>query len=290
MIRPVILGFLLAALLQPAAPVAAASYAAEWVEFPALQEFEGKPVTLTGWLYRPEGDGPFPALVLLHGCGGMYGAGNNLTPSNRRWAETLRANGYLAMFVDSFGPRGQRSICEQQQRTILVGRERVQDAYAALQWLARRADVQAGRIGLIGWSNGGSGTLFSLLPANKRDPGFRAAVAFYPGCVSLTKVKTPYRPYAPLLVLSGEADDWTLAAPCVELAGIARSQGASAEIVTYPGAYHSFDRLNSPVRYRPNVRNPNKPEGRGATVGEHPEAREDAFKRTLEFFARTLKN
>jgi dienelactone hydrolase len=62
------------------------------------------------------------------------------------------------------------------------------------------------------------------------------------------------------------------------------------EIVTYPGAHHSFDRLNSPVRFRPNVRNPNQPGGRGATVGGHPQAREDAVQRTLEFFSLHLKH
>jgi len=262
-----------------------------WVEFPALKEFEGKPVTLTGWLYRPEGNGPFPALVLLHGCSGMYGTGTNLTPSYRRWAETLRANGYVALLVDSFGPRGARSICAMLQRTILEGRERVEDAYASLKWLAQRPDVQPDRIGLMGWSHGGSGTLQTMSSLRKSGPGFRAAVAFYPGCRSLSQAKTPYHPYAPLLILIGEADDWTPAAPCVELAAKTKAGGDPVEIMTYPGAHHAFDRINLPVRYRPDVRNLSKPGNCcGATVGEHPEAREDAFKRTLEFFTQTLKN
>lgn len=291
MIRAAILTGLIGALLLPTMPVAAASDAVvQRVEFPALKEFEGRSVTLSAWLYKPRGSGPFPALVLLHGCGGQYDARGALTASNHHWAGLLNEAGYVALLVDSYGPRGQRSICAQQQRTILVSRERVQDAYAALQWLSGRPDVDRERIGLIGWSNGGSGTLYSMLPQNLKVPGFRAAVAFYPGCVTLAKSKTPYRPYAPLLILSGEADDWTLAAPCVDLARIARVQGASAEIVTYPGAYHSFDRINLPVRVRTEVRNPNKPGGRGATAGEHPQAREDSTRRTLEFFAQHLKN
>jgi dienelactone hydrolase len=115
-------------------------------------------------------------------------------------------------------------------------------------------------------------------------------VAFYPGCRTLARSKTPYRPYAPLLILAGEADDWTPAQPCVELVEIARKQGAAMEIVTYPGAHHSFDRINSPVRYRPNVRNLNQHDRKGATAGEHPEARKDAIRRTLAFFALHLKN
>jgi dienelactone hydrolase len=122
------------------------------------------------------------------------------------------------------------------------------------------------------------------------EPGFLAAVAFYPGCRTLSRAKTPYRSYAPLLILSGEADDWTPAEPCRQLAAIAQKEASSVEIVTYPGAHHSFDRIGLPVRYRPNVRNLNKPDRLGATVGEHPQAREDAIRRTRTFFARALKN
>jgi len=272
------------------AMTASARYETQWVEFPALKDFDGKPVALSALLLRPDGPGPFPAVVLLHGCGGMLTSQGNVTRSYRQWSELLATNGFVTLLVDSFTPRGQPRICEQLTRTILVNRERVEDAYAASQWLARRADVQADRIGLIGWSNGGSGTLFSLLPGNRRGQGFRAAVAFYPGCAALAKARAPYRPYAPLLVLIGEADDWTLAAPCVDLARIAQLQGAGIEIVTYRGAHHSFDRAGLAVRERPDVRNPNRPGGRGATVGEHPQAREDAVRRTLEFFARNLRD
>jgi dienelactone hydrolase len=283
------LTYLLGFLLLVASAGASPAYETEWVEFPALKEFNGEPVELSALLFRPAGPGPFPAIVMLHGCGGFYTRQGFVTASYRYWLDLLATHGYAALLVDSFNPRGHRTICEQQKRAILISRERVEDAYAALRWLAQRRDVRPDRIGLLGWSNGGSGTLYTLR-ASLRDRGFRAGVAFYPGCRALSQSKTPYRPYAPLLVLSGEADDWTPAAACVELAAIARQGGAPMEIVTYPGAHHSFDRINSPVRYRPDVRNANRPGGRGATVGEHPAAREDATRRTLEFFARQLKN
>lgn len=285
-------GWLRAALLAlaaGAAPPAAADYETSWVSFPALEPFEGRAVELEALLFRPRGVGPFPALVLLHGCGGFYTREGYVTASYRDWLERFAAAGYVALLVDSFNPRGYRSICELQKRPILAGRERAADAYAAAAWLAREPYVAPDRIGLIGWSNGASGALYGLLPENRRPPGFRAGVAFYPGCRALAQSKTPYRPYAPLLVLAGEADDWTPAGPCVELTAIAKNQGAAMEIVTYPGAHHSFDRVNLPLRFRPEVRNPNRPDGRGATVGGHAEAREDALRRTLEFLARHLK-
>jgi dienelactone hydrolase len=267
-----------------------AAHDVEAVSFPALKPFEDAPVALAALQYRPKGDGPFPAIVLLHGCSGMYTPSGYVTPSYRRWAQLLAEDGYVALLVDSFNPRGHRSICEQQKRSILESRERVEDAYAAARWLAAQPYVAQGRIGLIGWSNGGTGTLYSMRPASRTEPAFRAAVAFYPGCRTLSHAKTPYRSYAPLLILIGEADDWTLAEPCKELSSIAQKEGAPVDIVTYPGAHHSFDRIGVPVRYRPNVRNLNKPDRLGATVGEHPQAREDAVRRTQEFFGSLLKN
>jgi dienelactone hydrolase len=284
-VRPLLVSLILLTPLR-----AAAGYEVAWVEFPALKDFNGEPVQLSALQFRPRGPGPFSAIVLLHGCGGMYTASGYVTASFRRWAELLSEAGHVALLVDSFRPRGHWSICEMQKRPILQSRERVEDAYAAAQWLGRQEYVAADRIGLLGWSNGGAGTLYSMRPGSRLEPGFRAAVAFYPGCGALSRSKNPYRPYAPLLILIGEADDWTPTAPCVKLAEIAGTQGAPVEIVTYPGAHHSFDRINSPVRYRPNVRNLSKPDGRGATVGEHPQAREDAVKRTLQFFAQTLWN
>jgi len=277
-------------LLLLAATVApSAAYEIEWVKFPALKEFNGQAVELEALMYRPTDGGPFPALVLMHGCGGMYTRSGNVTRSYRHWLDLLAEAGYVALLVDSFNPRGYPRICELDPRPVRESRERVQDTYAALQWLQKQEFVAEGRVGLLGWSNGATGTLYAMR-ATQPLRGFRAAVAFYPGCRTLSRSKTPYRVYAPTLILTGEADDWTPAEHCVALTEIAKEQGSPLEIVTYPGAHHSFDRINVPVRYRPNVRNLNKPEGRGATSGEHPEAREKAIKRTLEFFGQTLKD
>ncbi len=281
-----LLGALL--LLAQAPAAAATAHETAWVEFPALKEFQGAPVRLSGLMFKPAGPGPFPAVVMLHGCSGMFSGSGYPTASYRYRAEIFALNGYVAVLTDSFNPRGYRSICELQKRPILESRERAEDAYATREWLAAQPFVQKDRIGLIGWSNGAGGTLWGMRETQPYR-GFRSAVAFYPGCRTLSRAKTQYKPYAPLLILSGEADDWTPAAPCVEMTNNARAIGAPMEIVTYPGAHHGFDSINSPVRHRADVRNPNQSGGRGATVGEHPEAREDSIRRALEFFARHLK-
>lgn len=268
----------------------AAAYDTTWVEFPALKEFQGEAIRLRALMIRPPGPGPYPAIVMMHGCSGMLAGSGKVTASYMHRAELLAQAGYVALLVDSFNPRGYRSICNLQQRPILQSRERVEDAYAALQWLTQQPYVDRERVGLMGWSNGAAGTLYALRVSSRMEPGFRAAIAFYPGCGTLSRARTPYRPYAPLLILIGEADDWTPAEPCSRLAEIARAAGAHLDLVTYPDAHHAFDSVNSPVRYRPNVRNLGAAGGKGAMSGEHPGARIDAEQRVLAFFAQTLKN
>jgi dienelactone hydrolase len=240
----------------------------------------GPGIELAGRLYRPEGAGPFPAIVMLHGCSGLWGKNGEPTASFAFWAEHLRNRGYVALLLDSFGPRGEKEICTQAHRRISPSTDRPQDAHAALAWLTARADVDAGRVDLIGWSNGGSAVLHTVkagAPGRlEHGPRFRAAVAFYPGCADLARID--YRPTAPVLIQAGGEDDWTPARHCQAVA--ARAPAGAIAIDVYPGAHHSFDRLGLAVRERPEVRNPNRPGGRGATVGTHPEARAKAIERT----------
>jgi dienelactone hydrolase len=93
---------------------------------------------------------------------------------------------------------------------------------------------------------------------------------------------------APLLILIGEKDDWTPAAPCVELARSSRATQHPVDIVVYPGAHHSFD-SDRPVRYVATRVNMNAPAGRGATTGGDPQAWADSIRRVTEFFERTLR-
>lgn len=249
---------------------------AEWVRFP------GPNVELTGWLERPQGNGPFSAIVLMHGCGGLTGRDGRPARSFRSWAEHWRAQGFAALLVDSFGPRGEREICTQGQRRVSEVTDRPLDAEHALRWLAARPDVQAGQVHLMGWSNGGTATLHAATrPAAGATPGFRSAIAFYPGCRSL--LRSDALAAIPTLVLAGGADDWTPAHECVEWAGRQQAARRPVEVVVYEGAHHAFDRLGQGLRYRPEVRNPSAPSGRGATVGPDPAARAASKARATRF-------
>lgn len=133
----------------------------------------------------------------------------------------------------------------------------------------------------MGWSNGGSSALFTLredAPGSEpAGPRFRSAVAFYPGCGAASKAG--YRPMAPVLIQAGGADDWTPAEQCERLA----KASENVEIDVYPGAYHGFERLDLPIRVRPDVRNLASPTGMGATVGTDPKARAASIERSTAF-------
>jgi dienelactone hydrolase len=181
----------------------------------------------------PEGSGPFPAIVHLHGCSGLPKAFKDGTEKGL-WSERLAAWGYVVLAVDSFTTRGIDNTCSGESAP------RVADAYGALAYLARQPFVDASRIGLIGFSAGGIATLsvvaerdFELFE-NEAVQRFKAAVAFYPSCRSDNTFAIP------TLILIGDADDWTLAWRCKQMMSI-RADDGLVKLVVYPGAYHAFD-------------------------------------------------
>src|SRR6185295_15043953 len=134
--------------------------AQERVRFPSTDGAwtGGAPTQLDGYLYRPSGAGPFPAVVAMHGCGGLFAPRDKsrLASRNVDWGTRLSKLGYVVLFPDSFNPRGKPEVCKQQDQTlILPGRHRVADAYGALAWLQKQPFVQPGAIALMGWSHGG---------------------------------------------------------------------------------------------------------------------------------------
>lgn len=252
----------------------AVARAAETVSFP------GDDVTLKGILYRPPGAGPFPAVVALHGCSGLFGKDGSLSPRHAEWADRLTAAGFVVLFPDSFGSRGATSQCKTKDRVTRPSRERVADAIAAKTYLQTRKDVKADGVALLGWSNGGSTVLYAVEPRHKpkdRKPDFAKAVAFYPGC-RVPNESDAWRTRMPLLILIGAADDWTPAAPCKELA----ADDYYVSIKVYPGAYHDFDHPNLPVRLHHGLAY-TADGGDAAHTGTNPTARADALTRVPAF-------
>jgi len=257
--------------------------------------FPGPNVTLAGELFLPAGVEPkkrrHPAVVLLHGCSGMYTARGRLPERNFDWAQRFAGWGFVALLVDSFGPRGHGPLCELKDRPTHPWVERTADAYAALDYLAMRSDVDPLNIFVMGWSHGGS-TVNGVVRADA--PGlranglrFKAAIAYYPGCERPLRAKN-YRPVVPMLIQHGEADDWVPAAPCVKLAGEMQRRGYAVQTITYPEAHHGFDTPNSKVRVLRNVWNPGAEGERGAHVGTHEPSRAKAIADTKAYLDRQL--
>jgi dienelactone hydrolase len=272
---------LLAALLLAAAPAGAL----ERVEFAATNGDR-----IAGMFARPDGPGPFPAVVLLHGCGGFLRSDGKLAARDRQWNELLVEHGYAVLHVDSFGPRGVRETCSLREPPVRPERERPFDAYGGLAWLQARTDILPARISLMGWSNGAMATLSTLradAPARKGiATDFRVAVAFYPGCRAVAAVRPEWNTAIPLHILIGEKDDWTNAPPCAALVKAAAGRGAPVSIVVYPGAYHDFDAPDLKLRVRQNVASTRS---NTATVGTDPDARADALVRVPALLDEALK-
>jgi dienelactone hydrolase len=250
-------------------------------------------------IQKPDGAGPFPAVVIAHDCSGL---GPSSSGAPGRWARELVGRGYVVVMPDSFSTRGfPDGVCTDPRpgRTSVSPPARVRDTYAALAHLRTLAYVDGKRVGLMGGSHGGSTTLASMLApdddadafATEKRTGFAAAVALYPSCAPSGRTWANrsgiYRPIAPLLILIGAADDWTPAPPCQKLTADAQRAGHPVSIKVYPGAHHAFD-SNRPVRYVPTRINANAPSGRGATTGGDPTAWADAIREVTAFFAQHL--
>jgi dienelactone hydrolase len=249
--------------------------------------FAGDDLMLRAILYRPDRSGPFPAVIALHGCAGLYGRDGSLSPRHADWAERLVAAGFIVLFPDSFGSRGAESQCKTDDRVTRPSKERVDDALAAKAYLQSRPDVKADPVSLLGWSNGGSTVLYAVEPRNRpRDgkPDFARAVAFYPGCRAPAE-QNHWHARLPLLILIGAADDWTPAAPCQSLAANAAAEREPVSMEIYPGAYHDFDHPNLSIKSHSDLAYTGDGSGQAHT-GTDPAARRDALVRVPAFLAR----
>lgn len=250
------------ACLFNAAPLYAVSPAD--VSFVSTATAGDQAVTLRAQLYKPDGEGPFPAVVLMHGCGGLSPAARDALQTH---AEFLLRNGYAALILDSFGPRGYASgwVCETFERLRQARRYRSVDALDALLYLRSLDFVERDNIFQMGQSNGAS---VSILLAQLEAPVFRALVAYYPWCGAFKRAGSKAVIRSPLLVLAGALDDWTPPGDCQSV----QPAGAEYRVVIYPDAVHSFDLQISRQKYQ------------GHQVGYDPWATADSRRQMLQFF------
>lgn len=270
-----------------AATQSAASSSLQRVEFPGaaqppeMAQREGEQLkspardTLYAYLAKPEGRGPYAVVIALHGCGG---------PDPKRMksvSDALVSWGYVALFVDSFSPRGIYHLCMPDlyaaQRHVVA--KRPFDALAGLEFLAGHSYADTRRAAVVGFSQGAETALILAQAHQDRmfppssNLRFLAAAAFYPPCR-----RAGARPTMPTHIAIGALDDWTPAADCERLVEDWGNVGAPVELAIYPGAYHAFD---APM-FEP---------GKsifGHWIEYHPRAAESAYRKLRDFLARHL--
>jgi dienelactone hydrolase len=196
-------------------------------------------------LYRPDGAGPFPAIVVLHGCLGVRS-------KDAGWAERLREQGYVALVVDSLTGRGLTTL--EQRRGVcagwtLWGGTRAADVSASLAYLRTLPYVDPTRLAAIGFSHGAWAALDLLAVASDDEVrGLRAVVGFYPYCGVISRAQWfGWRVDVPTLLLLAAEDRTVSPLQCQSLAERVTAGGRSVAFTVYPQVGHNFDWRSSPA-------------------------------------------
>ncbi|GAA6157116.1 dienelactone hydrolase family protein [Pyruvatibacter sp. HU-CL02332] len=282
-------------------------------EFTQILDGSAKPQEIFGDLELPKGDGPFPCVVMCHGS---YGWRSH----HLDYADMFHEMGIATFRPHSFEARGTLEVSTTQIDVTMA--MMICDAYAALALLADNPKIDAKRVAIAGWSlGGGMATYAAWLPIaeklSENGRRFAAHMPVYPA--THIKVEDNRWSNAPMCTLMGEAEDYTPAAPAVELTDDINAHGGNAEIILYPESYHSFDSTDE-LTFLPDVialpptRNITvtadgrmmtdkgvdvssreaRIEGfatmtkRGAHIGGNPAMREKAFADAKAFMTRTL--
>ena len=238
----------------------------ESVSFPGSGKApDGKPLTLTGTLIKPDGNGPFPVIILVHGCAGIH-------KLHYTWAHRFLEWGYASLILDSFGPRNIERVCDSIEKMAELVPARAQDMYDAKNYLSKQPFASKNSIATVGWSHGAWTVLDAIRRNHPKGGPFSAAVAFYPLC------EWPlWSMDAPLLILIGGSDDWTPADLCLKNMPTADLPSQHEVMLNiYPGAYHTFDNLDQDMMYL------------GHRLAGDPAATADAVETVRKFFARHL--
>lgn len=225
---------------------------------------------------------------MIYGRAGPYSANNNagctfvsretrsacnastLSKRHVMWGEFWAKRGLLALLPDSFGPRGKAhgfgrfSHGDPDRDNVNETTVRPLDAEGALTFVRGRDDVVGDRIFLQGWSNGGSTTLNVMIRQGARSSGFRAALAFYPGCGREALLAPEIATSAPIEMFLGSDDEEVSPSICQQVARRSIAAGTPLSVAFYPGATHDFD----------------DPGGRRQSVPGNVTARADAMARS----------
>ena len=218
-------------------------------------------IELTAYLYRPDGAGPHPAIVDLHGCNGIWPI------RSKPWLEHYLGWGFAVLQVDSFSPRKVDNICS--NLFAVPTWHRVRDAHAAKRWLMARPWVAEREVYLTGFSHGATTMLLTLQDDVNAELPFAGAIATAPWCLDHLG-----NSYTDLLILIGGQDRWTPAQRCRLMTS---TRPERMELVVYEDAYHSYDAPGVDSIYQ------------GQRVLYDARVTQDAVRRAREFFRERVR-
>lgn len=191
-------------------------------------------------LYTPAGQGPFPAVVVLHTCGGV-------SQHEKDWGQRLAGWGYVAIVVDSFATRGVVTTCDAGHTVALTILDRVTDALRAAAYLRTLPNVAPGRVGAIGFSAGAGTAVRAALRgivARNHLRAFRAVIALYPNCPEGNGPNGQgFGLASDALILMGGSDEWTPPRRCIDFSHHVNEGSHVLETHIYPKAVHGFDQV-----------------------------------------------
>lgn len=247
-LRPAVVAFALAAAAALAQPVKIEFESKNYAGYKEL--IAGKPSgpsRIVGYLSLPRvAQGKVPAVVLLPHSGGY-------SENQERWYRgALNAAGFATFFLDNYSPRGLRppvTVRDISYATVVA------DAYAALAELARRTDIDARRIAVLGFSRGAEAARQAAFESLRRGAGagelrFAAHVAHYPLCV--TSMRDPAdMTGAPVRLALGAKDEDTPARLCEHYVAFMKAQRPQfpVEIRVYADALHAWDEESATGQY-----------------------------------------
>jgi len=212
---------------------------------------------------RPEGDGPFPAILLHSGCEGLWD-GDKRRPLMGIYADLAQAEGVVAIIVDSFKPRhidSKMAYADVCTGWMLRGAERAGDVAVTLDYARNLPFVDPDRLAVAGWSHGGWAIMdFLAMPPTRLVPqsltrwpddtfaGLISVYLTYPYCginASGFPTLAPTRGFAeprPTWAIHGTDDVTADPVPCNEAYALVVGEGAPIDVEVLPGATHAFDR------------------------------------------------
>jgi uncharacterized protein len=253
--------------------------ALHYVSFPSRHE---TPLAIAARLRVPAGDGPHPAVILLHGSAG---------PSLREggYAEALNEAGIVTLEPDQWSARNLKGGAEGRPRTVI---ETLPDLFGAHAFLASHPAVDATRIGVGGFSFGGVAAMLAATRRHNPRDLFRAFMPVYPATWTYNRV--PNFEFgdlvdAPILLITGALDQYDndpgISAKLA--ASLKPEDRARITLEVMPDSHHGFDMPGADME----VDDPFGNQGRGGKIimRYNPDATRQAHDAAVAFFTSALK-